>query len=308
MRVSVIIPTYNGQHKIGNVLAAVMGQTVRCWEIIVVIDGSTDKTEEVAEKLLAEWGEASGRAWKVIVQPNGGRAVARNRGAKEASGELLMFFDDDMRPEAACVNAHIRHHQHVQNSIAVGMQVEDRRVMKTDIQQYKAGLSRKWMEPLKANNGFLNAKQPFITAANFSVSRELFFQLGGFDERLTDAEDYDLAVRAVLQQIPIYFKAEAVAWHDDFITCQSYVKRLRQYQTAHRQLRALKPDIYAQVDHYIHNAPSRTKRLVYNCLARKKTVRAIDGGSLKWLPVRVRYKLYDIVTTGLSVHFPERIL
>lgn len=300
--VSVIIPTYNGVQKVQNTIRALEWQTYKAFEVIIVVDGSLDNTVKVLQKqqfILPNF--------QIIEQNNRGRSGSRNRGAKEASGELLVFFDDDMRPLPDCIQRHVKHHQQHSQTLGVGNVPEDFAKMETDFQRYKAHLSRKWVEPLKANNGLIPPDKPFLTAANFSISKDLFWQLGGFDKNLTDAEDFDLAVRASWVHVPIYFLNEAIAWHDDFITCRSYIQRQRQYRVANQTLRKLKPALYLHQDQYIYNEATNLKRLIYNLLSHRFWVKLIDRTSfLQWLPRSVRYKLYSIIVTGLSIHFPNR--
>src|SRR6185369_7237614 len=91
MKASVIIPTYNGAKKIAVTLDALCKQTAEDFETIVVIDGSTDNTLEVAQQFSSKLQEL-----RIIQRPNGGRAVARNTGAAEAKTGVLIFFDDDV--------------------------------------------------------------------------------------------------------------------------------------------------------------------------------------------------------------------
>ncbi len=88
--VSVIIPVYNGAETLPECLRAVQAQTFppQLCEVIVVNDGSTDNTAEVARG----WGV------RVISQTNAGAAAARNRGAREARGDILLFTDADCAP------------------------------------------------------------------------------------------------------------------------------------------------------------------------------------------------------------------
>jgi glycosyltransferase involved in cell wall biosynthesis len=89
--VSVIIPTYNGKHKVANLLDSLATQTYDNFEIIVSIDGSSDDTFEYLNTRISAF-----KNLIVLNEPNGGRAVCRNRGALKAKGELLLFLDDDM--------------------------------------------------------------------------------------------------------------------------------------------------------------------------------------------------------------------
>ncbi len=293
---SVIIPSYKGSHKFPNTLKALEMQTFGNFEVILVVDSSADDSLEVLGRTSTKLNIT------IVDRPNQGRSVTRNTGAAVATRELLIFFDDDTRPEPDCVAKHILHHQHAQNSILVGAVPEDYSLMKTDFQQYKAYLSRKWTTPLEKVEGPLPEARLFLTAANFSISAHSFQQLGGFDDQLTDAEDFDLAIRAFQHGISIYFNARAIAWHDDFITCQSYIKRLQQYKSANQHLYLIKPQLYAQYPRYQRTSVNRAKRLFYSSFAQKYWIQLIDASLLHWiLPRKVRYKIYDFVTTGYSL-------
>ena len=89
--VSVIIPTYNRAHYLGEAIESILNQDIRdCRiEIIVVDDGSTDNTKEVLEKF--------GNSIRYIYQDNRGAGPARNRGIDEATGEWVSFLDSDDR-------------------------------------------------------------------------------------------------------------------------------------------------------------------------------------------------------------------
>ncbi len=86
-QVSVIIPAYNGDRYIVQAVESVLSQTFTDLEIIVVDDGSTDATRQVLEPYLDRI--------RYIYQENQGVAAARNRGIKEAKGDLIAFLDQD---------------------------------------------------------------------------------------------------------------------------------------------------------------------------------------------------------------------
>lgn len=86
MRVSVIIPAFNEEAEIGRCLKSLQQQTLKDKEIIVVDDGSTDKTQEIVQQFSV----------KLLAQSHLGPGRARNLGAKEARGEILVFVDADM--------------------------------------------------------------------------------------------------------------------------------------------------------------------------------------------------------------------
>ncbi|MEJ5897937.1 glycosyltransferase family A protein [Aquabacterium sp. G14] len=91
--ISVVMPCYNGAHELAKTIDALLAQTMSPGEIIVVDDGSTDGSHEVAA--------AYGLPVKVIRQTNAGAAVARREGVFAASGDIIVFNDtgDVSRPE-----------------------------------------------------------------------------------------------------------------------------------------------------------------------------------------------------------------
>src|SRR5579864_3689500 len=90
MSVSIIIPTFNGGARIADCLGALVKQTAgRDAEIVVVNDGSTDNTADVVARYTGV---------RLVSQSNAGPAAARNRGALEARGTIILFTDDDCVP------------------------------------------------------------------------------------------------------------------------------------------------------------------------------------------------------------------
>lgn len=86
MKISVIIPTFNEEKVIGECLTSLAKQTDKDIEIIVVDDGSSDRTKEIVQ----------GFSVKLLEQKHQGPGLARNLGAAKANGEILVFVDADM--------------------------------------------------------------------------------------------------------------------------------------------------------------------------------------------------------------------
>ena len=102
MFVSIIIPTFNGASRIGHCLNALLPQTIgRDVEILVIDDGSTDNLAEVIPRF-------DRAAVRIITQMHAGPAAARNRGAAEAKGQIILFTDDDCVPMPDWLNAMTR--------------------------------------------------------------------------------------------------------------------------------------------------------------------------------------------------------
>lgn len=90
MKVSVIIPCYNQAKFLPKAIASLQTQTLEDWECIVVDDGSTDNTAEVASNIAL-----NDTRIRLIQKINGGSASARNLGLIEANGEYIQFLDAD---------------------------------------------------------------------------------------------------------------------------------------------------------------------------------------------------------------------
>lgn len=293
---SVIISTYNGARKLPVLLDALITQTITDFEVVIMVDGSTDNTIEILQSYANRF-----KSWKVVSQPNSGRSRVRNRGVKEASGTLLIFFDDDMQPFPDAVERHVTMHKDVVEKLVAGNQVEFIEAAKTDVQNYKATRSKHWTVKYTQPVTQLDAGNLFFTAATCSMTRSLFEKLGGFDERLTDAEDYNLARRALEKGIPVFFDRENKSIHHDLITARSYVLRLREYQKAHERLSEFYPGHTR-----MGSKPSASyKRIIYRLFASSYWLNRIDRNSLLILPVDIRYKLYDIIIQALGIEYPE---
>ena len=87
---SIVMPAYNTEKYIGEAITSVFNQTVSDWELIVIDDGSTDKTAEVARQF-------SDPRIKIYSQNNRGIAASRKKGLEIAGGRLIIFFDSDDR-------------------------------------------------------------------------------------------------------------------------------------------------------------------------------------------------------------------
>ena len=89
-KISVIIPVYNDEKYIKKCLDSIINQTFKNIEVIIIDDGSTDKTLE----MCSEYATSDDRI-VVIHKENGGVSSARNLGLEKASGELITFVDGD---------------------------------------------------------------------------------------------------------------------------------------------------------------------------------------------------------------------
>lgn len=302
--ISVVIPTFNRGDKILNTLYSLEQQTEKCFEVIIVNDGSTDSTEQILKENIRKYSFSI----RLINQANKGRAGSRNTGFAAAKVDLVLSIDDDMRLDPMCVEEHLKHHERVPDSILVGVQKEDPDLAKTDIQRYLAFMRIGWLETLERMELPMGKDQIYITAANFSIPRILFNKIGGFDGNLNSYVDYDLAMRATELNVPIYYSQKALGWHDDFITCKSYIKRNRVAHMNWAKLKELRPDLIKKYNRHPEVERPAWKMRIYDFLANRFFVKTIDNFNFYQyiLPQRMRFYIYDSVILSLSKLFPNR--
>lgn len=305
IRISVVVPTYNRGNKLQIVLKSLSKQTYLNFEVIIINDGSTDNTYEALNCLQS-------LTWpfklNIVHQENKGRSGSRNTGFRLASADLIVSIDDDMRLDSHCLEEHYKHHLLYPGSILAGEQKEDPQAAKTDFQSYIAHARKDWIRLLQKASYPMKPEEIYITAANFSISKGTFEKIGGFDENLRAVVDYDLAMRATMLGVPIYYNPNAFGWHDDFVTCKWYINRRRQGTENERKLMELKPELVGQFHRYKDKEPSSKTLKIYSILGHSFWVRIIDSFNFLpyILPRKIRYRLYPAIVTALGKYFPTR--
>jgi glycosyltransferase involved in cell wall biosynthesis len=211
--VSVVIPTFNRATTIVRAVESVLQQTYRPLEVVVVDDGSTDKTPEVLQ--------AYGSAIVYVRQDNAGPAAARNRGIRESKGDLVAFLDsDDLWRETKLA-------RQVAVLERAGPQVPCclcNTLMKTLDGGERDSFGIAWLRMAEPEGLWLNPAA--ILATRFVlfcqaalVRREPLLDCGGFDERLWLMEDHDLALRLALRGPWGFVREPLAVWcgaNDDF--------------------------------------------------------------------------------------------
>jgi len=180
--VSVVIPCYNQAHFLGEALESVASQTHEPIETIVVDDGSTDNTSEVA----AAYGV------RCVRQENGGLSAARNTGFRLSEGEMVLFLDADDLLDPDAIEAGV---SCLRSRAEVAFVFGRPEV---------TGLPRPWVPPLVESDFYRNLLERDIIWMPGLVlyRRQTFVEFGLFDRRFDGAEDYDLYLR-VTRRRPI---------------------------------------------------------------------------------------------------------
>jgi glycosyltransferase involved in cell wall biosynthesis len=202
--VSIIIPCYNAERWLGGAIQSCLAQTYRPIEVIVVDDGSTDGSKQIA---LDAAKQARG-AVRVIESTHRGAPVARNQGLAAATGDYVQFLDADdlMSPR------------------------------KIELQAASAAQTREFVPCgpwlwLRQLNGCWTTEQPrqllrctgnmvfewlrggMVLAHCFLWPRKVLLELGGWDESLSIWQDCDLFLRAAFNRVQFCFVPESVVYY-----------------------------------------------------------------------------------------------
>ncbi|WP_013334395.1 glycosyltransferase family 2 protein [Gloeothece verrucosa] len=210
--ISLIIPTHNRCLSLQRLLDALQKQTYPLddLEVVVVADGCQDNTIEMLEKYEAPF------KLVFLEQPGSGAAVARNKGAEKASGSLLIFLDDDIKPSEYFVEAHVRAHSQKPDQVVIGYLPPK---LANQSSFFQIRLWAWWEEKFyimgKAGHRYTYED---LLSGNFSLPASLFQQVGGFDSRFRCREDYELGARLLKAGADLIFVKAAMGDHCDEVT------------------------------------------------------------------------------------------
>jgi len=213
MLVSAIVVNRNGSRHLEICLPSLLQQSYRPLEIIVVDNASTDGSANVVKSCGCRW---------LPFPRNIGLASALNEGAAAASGELLLFLNNDMRFDRAFVES------------MVAVLLQDPKVFSVDAIQYnwdgskqvhmatrlakkpEAEMSCAIVPELYMCQEHCDSPRPVLmsSAANMLTRKAMFKALGGFDERLFfGCEDTELCWRAWVRGWKSVLAPAAICWH-----------------------------------------------------------------------------------------------
>jgi GT2 family glycosyltransferase len=209
--VSIIVPTLNGASRIGNCLDALLRQAGhRKVEILVVNDGSTDDTVDMVQAYPGV---------RLITQANAGPAAARNRGASEASGAIILFTDDDCVPNSDWLDAMLKPFD---DSQIVGAKGVYRTRQKELVARF---VQIEYEDRYRLMAGFDSID--FVDTYSAAFRRERFSELNGYDPSfpLACAEDIELSYRMSARGWKMKFVPDAVVYHTHPDTLLRYLKK-----------------------------------------------------------------------------------
>ncbi len=224
MRISVIIATYNRKDVLRTALAAYQNQTFRDFEVIVSSDGASDGTDEMMEEMK----DSTGYPLHYIRQEDIGfrKSLALNKAIRIASGEILVFADDDMIPPPRYLENYAKLFRDgescfvyakyipvpLKDELFTPENIRNGKYMKryTFSQRFHLFYWKiKYMMYLRRHN----PRRPKLNGANFAVTAEAMRAINGFDSDFTGwgYEDDDMR-RRLLASGTVPKEAVCSAW------------------------------------------------------------------------------------------------
>jgi glycosyltransferase involved in cell wall biosynthesis len=187
--ISIILPTYNGETYLPQALESVRAQTDHDWELLLIDDGSTDRTAEIARQV--------GFPLRYFYQENRGTAAARNRGVELARGTLFAFLDQDdfwephkLEWQRAALQAR------PELDGVFGQMMEFERA--EDLHEPGAGVQQ--------------VLKPGILPSGMLIRKDSFLRVGGFDPQFKLSEWSEWYLRATGGGLRFQVLPERVGW------------------------------------------------------------------------------------------------
>lgn len=220
--VSIIVPVYNESRVIRDSIKSLLELNYSNYEIIIVNDGSSDGTKEVAESLVGyRKGKLTDIKISLINQPNGGKSRALNSGIKHSQAEIILCMDGDSQLSPESVRLAVRHFENpAMGAVAGNVKVLNRNKFITDLQalEYIEGLN------------MARSAQSYIRLVNIipgpiGLFRRQAIVDSGYYSNDTFAEDADLTLKILANGWKIYYEPASISYTEAPSTLQQLLKQ-----------------------------------------------------------------------------------
>lgn len=171
---SVIIPTYNDAKRIPRAINSVIKQKLGDWELIIIDDGSTDKTSQIVIPYVNDL------RINYFKKPNAGVAAARNTGYELSKGKFIVFLDsdDEVKPDLL-------------------KDFDDLVKSKSNVGILSCGLLMGNKKRVPRSNPAISNFKYSNLSGSFCVKAEVFHNCGRYDENLKQSENWEMMARAL---------------------------------------------------------------------------------------------------------------
>lgn len=225
---SIIIPSYNQPDLTRSCLDSLRDQAAENFEVIVVDDGSTISLKKNISIADYPFGLQILR-----LDPNRGRAAARNRGIRTAAHDILIFLDGDMTVNPEFVRSHLAaHNDQPEQTVVVGNIITAPDVYH-DIADKSIQIMARYIDTRgvhKIKPGEPIPYRYFVTG-NSSVRKTFLERVGLFDENFPvyGGEDLELACRMNKHSVQLVYSPKARSYHHDIKPLATHIQRMEDY-------------------------------------------------------------------------------
>jgi len=211
VRISVVIPTHNRWETLDRTLATVLAQDCPRdeHEVIIVDDGSVGMPGPRAADAIRRG------AVTLLRQAWGGHIVARNTGLRAATGDAILYLDDDIICPPHLISAHLAAHRATPELMSYGPIFLAPDSPPTLIAESTGNWYRAHWARVEAQGG-LRIPVDILLGSNSAFDRRMLLELGGFDEAAPSKDDTELGIRIWKRGTPMRFLPDAVA-HELFV-------------------------------------------------------------------------------------------
>ncbi len=231
--ISVIVCSYNEERTIRKCIEGVLGQTYKNYELIVVNDGSNDRTPEIASEYEIQ----------LITIPNGGLSNARNLGLSAARGDIVAYIDGDAYPDPHWLE-YLAHAFSATEHVGIGG---------PNLSPYSDGMTAACVDQAPGGpNHVLSSDQEaeHIPGCNMAFRKDALEAINGFDRQFRIAgDDVDVCWRLQNAGGTLGFHPGAVIWHHCRNSVKGYLKQQFNYGKAEAMLEMKWPDKYNTLGH-----------------------------------------------------------
>lgn len=277
---SIVMPTFNRRDTVCDALRAIGRIDYSgAIEVIIVVDGSSDGTAEALQTVGCPF------PLMIVEQTNQGAAAARNRGAGEAHGDVLLFLDDDMMCDPDILNQHAATLAEGADVVLGHFPVDPA----SPVGFLTSGTAR-WAEERAAHLGTAPTLTSYdLMSGHVSIRRSVFDTIGGFDRVFTSEgrfgdEDVDLGARLV-GKYDIRFNPRAISHHRYVVTPIQNLQRARASGRADVAY-ALKHPSQPRAHGDVYGGDALLDRIVLRPLARLPGVTELLTSLAAWLASR----------------------
>lgn len=275
---TVVVASYQRARLVSQMLCDLAAQTLapESFEVVLIDDGSAEPVSAHVDPSRYPF------ALEVVRQANAGPAAARDRGAKLARGDVLVFLDDDMRLPETFLAAHLAVHASTPRAVVVGL-IRPAQALAT-----MPLFERFHAAALDIHVARLHAEQRHpvgmeVCTGNLSMRRDDYLAVGGFDVALGRSEDAELGVRLEQAGCQLRFSEEAYSIHDSDHTDEKvWLRRAYLYGVYDTRIGKKHPDVpRADPWHWLDMIGDVAKPPLFFALALPRAAWAVVWGSMR---------------------------